>query len=344
MIRLLLALTGAGIVIISFFWGMRILMVKATDPPHLARLVFRGVRNVMYGAGMLARDPRRRQQIWALYVPVSLLAIIAVSLALIVVGYTLIFFGVSQDTLSASYTNSVSSLSVLGFGGLPTTLPQRTLALIEAFTGPVFVALLIAYLANMTSTLSQSQAHLRTVAIEIGRVSSGPELLVRAARGPGLAALSTIWKDWATEFVWAEESYDTVEGYLQLFALSMHDRWLGEARIVLDAANLRNAVLDLPDDPQAARCLSEGARALDHIVAHYHHFVLSFHTPSPSPPLTRGQFEDVCNELSAAMLPTVADRDAAWQTFEDRRQTYASPLDRLNQMMDKPASRSGFRI
>lgn len=331
-IRLLSALLGISLVVLSFFWAMRILMVKATDPPRLARIVFDAVRNVMYLLGVIMRSPTRRQQIWTLYVPVSLLAIIAVSLVQIVSGYTLIFYGISNDTLATAYTNSVSSLSVLGFGGLPPTQVQSTIALVEAFTGPVLVALLISYLANMTSSLGQRQVQLRTINAEVGSAISGPDLLERAAAGPGLAALSTVWKDWTAEFRALEQSYDTVEGYLLLFGLSMHELWLTDAVTVLDAANLRNAAIDSPDDPQATRCLDAGPSALGLVVDHFQHFVLALHAPQPLPVLTRRDFDDLCDMLETAQVATVADRDSAWRQFEDRRQTYGDSVERLHHM------------
>jgi hypothetical protein len=341
-IRILAALFGIGLAIVSFFWAMRILMVKSAEPPRMAHVVFDGVRNVMYLLGAITRNPTRRQQIWSLYVPVSLLAIIAVTLVEIVVAYTLIFYGISNDDLSTSYTNSISSLSVLGFGGLPSTQVQRTLALAEAFTGPVLVALLITYLATMTSSLGQRQVQLRTINAEIGSASSGQDLLERAAVGPGLSALSAVWKDWTAEFTSLEQSYDTVEGYLLLFGLSMHGQWITDAVTVLDAANLRNTAIDLPDDPQAARCLDAGPSALKLVVANFQHFVLSLDAPQPLPVVTRGEFDDLCSKLQEAKVPVVANRDTAWRQFEDRRKTYGDLVDLLHRKVVAISFGRGF--
>jgi hypothetical protein len=173
------------------------------------------------------------------------------SVAEILVGYTLIFYGVSSDSLRTSYINSVSSLSVLGFGGLPAPLLQATIALAEAFTGPNFVALLITNLANVYSSLNQERTRLRAIEVQVGHARSGPDLLERAGKGPGLAALSAVWMNWVAEFEQIEESYDTVEGYLLISVPSMQNRWVSGVETVLDAANLRNTVLDLPHDPQA---------------------------------------------------------------------------------------------
>src|SRR6185312_3426821 len=111
-----------------------------------------------------------------------------------------------------------------------------TLALAEAFTGPIFVALLITYLAGINSSVSQRQAQLRTIEVKVGSAKSGPDLLERALAGPGLTALTTIWQDWTQEFVLGKAAFPTVEGYLLIYSPGMHDQWVADAETVLDAA------------------------------------------------------------------------------------------------------------
>lgn len=332
--RLLATFGGCALIALAFGWAMQVLTVKNANPPPLARLVFRGVRFFMYAIGNIALFRQRRQSIWALYVAVSLLAIVAIAVAQILIGYTLLFYGVSQDDLKTSYINSVSSLSVLGFGGLPSTLVQSTLALAEAFTGPIFVALLIAYLANLNSSVSQRQAELRSIEVKVGSANSGPELLERALAGPGASALTSVWQDWTREFVQARTVLPTVEGYLLAYSPGTHLRWVADAHTVLDAASLRNTVLAQPADPDADRCLVEGATTLRAMAATMDHALLRFHRARPQQGVTREQFDTVCATLAAIPVAIQADRDAAWQAFQQDRATYEDSLRRLSHMMD----------
>lgn len=336
-VRLLAALAGIAIVIIAFFWAMQVLMVRRTKPPLLARLVFRVVRAAMYAIGLAVPTSRRRQQIWALYVPVSLLAIIGVSVAEILVGYTLIFYGISSDSMRQSYINSVSSLSVLGFGGLPGQLSQATVGLAEAFTGPIFVALLVTNLASMYSALNQEKIRLRSTERQVGRARTGPDLLRNAVAGSGLDALTPVWQDWAEEFETVGETYDTVEGYLMIFAPTMRNPWVADVATVLDAANLRNAIFDLPADAQAARCLAEGASAVMLMAGHFHGAAAPARRGQPTHVVSRDEFDAACTAL-AADAPVTADRDTAWQTFQERRATYAEPVTRLSRLMHSPVA------
>lgn len=335
-IRLLAALGGVVLIVLAFSWAMQVLTVKNADPPLLARLVFRGVRSVMYALGNMVVLRRHRQRIWSLYVSVSLLAIVAIAIAQILLGYTLVFYGISNDSLHVSYVNSVSSLSVLGFGGLPGTLAQSTLALAEAFTGPIFVALLITYLAGIDSSVSQRQAQLRTIEVKVGTAHSGPDLLERALAGPGLAALTDVWQAWTQEFVLGKAAIPSVEGYLLIYSPGMHDQWVADAETVLDAASLRNSAFDLPKDPDAARCLEEGAAMLSEAVTRTDHALLHIRRSHPHGKVNRAQFERVCDELAKSGAPIVQDRDAAWAAFAANRATYEDSMDRLSRLMNVP--------
>lgn len=336
--RPLALLGGIFLIVLAFGWAMQVLTVKNAAPPPLARLVFRGVRSVMYAIGNLKVLSQRRQQIWALYVSVSLLSIIAIAVAQILVGYTFVFYGVSRDDLRESYINSVSSLSVLGFGGLPGTLVQSTVALAEAFTGPIFVALLIAYLANMNSSVSQRQSQVRSIEVKVGAATSGPELLERALAGPGLAVMSSVWQDWTQEFVQAKASFETVEGYLLVYSPGMHVRWVADAQMVLDAASLRNSVFDLPDDPDANRCLEEGSDMLKEAVGRTDHALLRLRHSRLQGNVTRSQFDRVCAALAAAGAPMKKDLDAAWATLTQERAQYEDSLRQLSTFMNVPQS------
>lgn len=336
LLRILAALGGVIVIVLAFTWALQVLSVRNAAPPPLARMVFRAVRTMMYAIGNLPVLKPRREQIWALYVTVSLLAVITISVVQILVGYTLVFYGISNDDLRMSYVNSVSSLSVLGFGGLPSNVFQSTLALAEAFTGPIFVALLIAYLANMNSAISQRQSQVRSIEVKVGAANSGPELLERALAGPGLGAMTAIWQDWTTEFVQAEASFTTVEGYLLVYSPGMHVRWLADAQMVLDAASLRNAVIDLPADPEAERCLSEGSDMLREAIAQSDHALLRVRRHRSPAAATRAQFDAACAELAKAGAPIKADLDAAWAAFVQDRARYEGSIHRLGQYMSVP--------
>ncbi len=336
LIRFACALVGLVMVVGIFYWAMQVLMVPGAPMSPGVRLVFRSVRNLMRLAGQTMRVDQRRRQLWALYVPISLLAVIATTLAITLLGYTLIFYGISNDSLHVSYVNSVSSLSVLGFGGEPSTLLQTTLALAEAFTGPIIVALLIAYLATMNSSFTQQQRRLEKMDDALGGVDSGPELLIQKAENNGLADLPAIWKAWGDEFSTFAAHSDSVQAYLLLFAPSMHTHWVTDALTVLDSANFWNNVVDQPADADAAACLVNGSEAITQAVNTFHHHVITFRHDLSVMEVTPDQFQHACGDLTAAGVKLKPDRDAAWTAFRTQRATYGQAVHKLAEMMDAP--------
>jgi hypothetical protein len=111
-------------------------------------------------------------------------------------GYTLLFYGVAQNSMRTSYVNSVSSMSVLGVGWQPNTLLETTIAGIEAFTGPTFVALLVAYTVSIYSAYSIRRAQLDAMDVLLLGSDNGVGLLVAAAQGSeGIASLDPILGD-----------------------------------------------------------------------------------------------------------------------------------------------------
>ncbi len=332
-VRLVSTLIGLLIILSALYWAARILMVKGTDPPYLARLIFRTCRNGLHIVGNLMRNPEMRRQLWALYVPFSLLSILGCTIAIATLGYTLLLYGVTQNSMSTAYANSVSSMSVLGIAGQPKTLLETTIAGIEAFTGPIFLALLIAYTVSIYAAYSDRREQLDAMKTLQGESDDGIELLLSAARGEGIHALDRLWRSWVDEFKKLEEIYRTVDGYLLFFAPEMSIHWSVDAPTVLDAAALRNSlVAELPDQ-EAAKCLERGTVAIASLAQHYRHRVISLRTYPERRPIDRQEFDYCAVSLSAAGVATSGDLDQAWIDFQEFRSQYAEHVALLARML-----------
>jgi hypothetical protein len=95
---------------------------------------------------------------------------------------------------------------------------------------------------------------------------------------------------------------------------------------VLDAASLREAALDLPFDPEAGLCVRSGFVAL-RSVARYFDIPFEPNVSSADPiSITKDEFLDACDALSAVGLPVRADREDAWEQFRGWRVNYDRPL------------------
>lgn len=333
LMRIVSAVVGLVVIMATFYWAARILMVKGTDPPFVARLIFRACRNALHFIGNRMANLEKRRELWALYIPVSLVGILGCSVAFATVGYTLLFYGVSQNSLRTSYVNSVSSMSVLGIGGQPNTLLGTTIAGIEAFTGPIFVALLIAYTVSIYSAYSDRQTQLDNMDAGLSGKADGIDVLLAAAHGKGIDSLESIWVDWIAEFQQLEKIYRSVDGYLLLFAPNMTYHWSADAPMVLDAAALRNALVAGPLDTQAAECIDQGASAIAHLAQHYQHRVLSLRLHTARPAIERPAFDACARSLADAGVETSSNLDQAWLDFQESSNRYTPQVTLLTRIL-----------
>jgi hypothetical protein len=331
-VRFIAVIAGLALVISSFYWTAQVMMVRGAEPPYFARIMLRGARNLLHLASSIRPNPTRQHNLWALYVPFSLISIVVLSLIMACLGFALFIYGITSNSARLALENSISAMSVLGFAGLPPTLRETIVAGFEAFTGPIFVALLIGYIVNIYAAYSQQRDRVSDMDAKLEGNSSGLDLIENAAAGPGLDSLSVVWTAWADEFGDIEHRYRTVDGYLLIFAPVMTKHWSTDAVMVFDAANLRNTLVALPPDSEAARCLDVGSVAIGHIANHYGHRIYSFRRPQEPRTITLQEFERCASRLRGLGVPIAADVLGAWEKFGQMRESYAPATYRLQRM------------
>src|SRR5262249_42960322 len=145
-----------------------------------------------------------------------------------------------------------------------------------------------------------------------------------------------IWDDWETWFADLEETH-TSQPSLVFFRSISHDRsWITSAGVVLDAAALRTAALDVPPNPRAQLCIRAGYLALRRIASY---FAIPFDDdPAPDDAISidRSEFDAALDDLARADVPLRADRDAAWRDFKGWRVNYDAPLIGLAGLAQAP--------
>lgn len=331
-VRFVAAIVGLALVASAFYWTAQVMMIRGADSPFFARVILRAARNLLHFAATIRPNPDRQRNLWALYVPFSLISIVITSLILSCLGFACFLYGITTNSARVALENSISAMSVLGFAGLPPTLRETIVAGFEAFTGPIFVALLIGYIVNIYSAYSQQQDRIAAMDAQLLSSDDGVKLIERAAAGPGLDSLTAIWTTWADEFGDIGQSYRTVDGYLLIFAPVMTKHWSTDAVMVFDAANLRNTLIALPPDAEAKRCLEVGSVAIDHIASHYGHRIYSLRRPATPHTITQDQFDRCAARLNELGIPTASDLQRSWEQFEFSRSSYAPSTYRLQKM------------
>ena len=120
------------------------------------RFVFIGVRRVFD----LVADERRsfsdRDRVLALYGPLCLILLPFVWITFMIIGFTLILWGLNVEPLRQAFILSGSSIFTLGFAA-PTSLPIDLIVFFEAMIGLGLVALLISYLPSIYGAFARRE-------------------------------------------------------------------------------------------------------------------------------------------------------------------------------------------
>jgi len=334
--RIFIFLLGGYLVIIALSSTIKSLVLPRSAPDQLTRLVFLLIRRLFMLRLRRVTLYHEKDHIMAFFAPISLLTLVPVWLALVLIGYTGMFWATGSKTLFQALQMSGSSLLTLGFA--TTDSPWQTLLVYsEALIGLILIALLIAYLPTMYSAFSRREAAVTLLEVRAGQPPSAVEMILRYNRIQGLDQLTELWRTWEAWFAEVEESH-TSHPALCFFRSPQPDHsWVTAAGAVLDAASLILSTVDVPNNPSAALCVRAGFLAFRHIV---NYFDIPYN-PSPYFPdipisITRQEFDEACEQMSSNGIPLRPDRDQAWTDFAGWRVNYDSNLLALAAMTMAP--------
>ena len=276
---------------------------------------------------VLKHDYDKRDAAMALYAPITLIALAFVWLALVLAGFTAIFYALSDDLSWAyAFEASGSSLMTLGFVAVE-GVDLYVVAFAEAGLGLLLLALLITYLPTMYAAFSRREALVARTSISAGTPPTAFGLIERYHRIAGFDRLEGhIWVPWTAGFIDIEESHTSL-GALALFRSPQpHRSWVTASGAVLDTAALLQSSVVGYDAPAAQLTMRAGFLALRAVADS---FGLP-HDPAPQPgdpiAIDRSEWEDVLDELAAIGVPIAADRDQAWGDFAGWRVNYDAVL------------------
>ncbi|MEZ4667132.1 MAG: hypothetical protein R3E39_04305 [Anaerolineae bacterium] len=333
--HILVFLVGAALVINTLMTAIRTFVLPRGDNVWLTRIVFRCVSLLFALRTKNAETYEERDRVMAMFAPISLLTLPIVWLALVTVGYTLMYWAGGTGNLYDSFKLSGSSLFTLGFY-TKDTLPLIILEFTEAMIGLGLVAILISYLPTMYAAFSKRETLVTLLEVRADSPPSAITLIVRAQGIRGLDYLRELWNDWEVWFSELDESHTSLAP-INFFRSPQPDRsWITAAGAILDAASLMSSAVDIPRTPEAQLCIRAGFVALRHIAD----FFRIPYDPDPNYldpiSISRDEFDEALDELMAAGVPIVADRDQAWKDFAGWRVNYDTVLVELAQLTMAP--------
>jgi hypothetical protein len=327
---------GAAIVVAVFLSAVSTVVVPRGVPVRLTRVVFLTMRRLFEVRARVARTYEDRDRAYALYAPLTLVTLPAVWLALVLAGYTAVFWALGSHPLREAFITSGSSLLTLGFASVH-DMPSTVAAFTEAVFGLILLALLITYLPSMYGAFSRREVLVALVSVFAGSPPWAVPLLERFHRIDGLDRLEPqVWLPWTEWFVEVEETHTSLSA-LPYFRSPQPDRsWVTAAGVVLDAAALYSSALDVPRSPSAELCIRTGYISLRTIADLFS--IPHDSEPAPDDPISiaRDEFDAAYDRMAANGLPMRADREQAWRDFAGWRVNYDAVLIMLASMIRAP--------
>jgi hypothetical protein len=313
---------GTLVVVAVFVSAICTVVVPRGVPVRLTRIVFRTTRSLFELRSRRSSTYEERDRAMALYAPVTLIVLPVVWVAITLIGFMGLYWGLGVHSLRQTFVESGSSLLTLGFikaSDLPTTV----VAFSEAAIGLILLALLITFLPSMYGAFSRREHSVALVTILAGSPPSPVEMIQRFYTIKGLDQMDDeVWKPWLDWFVDVEETHTSFAG-LPFFRSPQPDRsWITAAGVVLDTASLYASTLDVPRSAAAELSIRSGYLTLRAIADFYG--VPHDRDPAPTDPISvsREEYDEVYDRLAAAGVPLRADRDAAWRDFAGWRVNY----------------------
>jgi len=346
-LRVLAVVAGIALLIATLGSAIKTVILPRAAVSTITRVVFLGLRRLFLIVARPSMPFERRDRVLAMYAPLGLIATLATWLALTLVAYMLIFWGLDLLTFREAFEISGSSLFTLG-STRPEHLGSIALVFTEAAIGLFLLALMITYLPSIYAAFSRRELGVTALAVRAGEPAWGVSMIERFWRLDRISMLHDVWVEWERWFVDVEESHTSLPA-LSFFRSPQPDHsWVTSGGAVLDAAALAVSTIDIDHDVQADICLRAGYLALRRIADFFR--VPYDPDPQPGDPIgiAREEFDAAVDQLRESGVPIKTDLDQAWADFSGWRVNYDTVLLALCNLTSAPTApwssdRSGER-
>jgi len=190
---------------------------------------------------------RRREAFLSIFGPLSMLALFATWIALLIFGFAALHWSLATPLQAPDDRSdfgtylylSGSTFFTLGYGDVaPVQSLGRFLAVLESGLGLGFIAMIIGYLPTLFQAFSRRETTIALLDARAGSPPSALELLTRLGQARQLDAVGPFlaeWERWAAELLESHLSFPVLSYYR-----SQHDNqsWLAALTAILDACAL----------------------------------------------------------------------------------------------------------
>jgi hypothetical protein len=285
-----------------------------------------------------------RDRLLAWLAPLTLVTVLGSWLASVFVAYAMMMQSVSWLNWPSAFREAGSSLFTLGYAS--SARSQLTaLDFIAAATGPLIIALEIAYLPTLYGAYNRREIEVTLLEARAAAPAWGPELLARQALIGTVDQLKELYQNWERLAADIGESHANYPLLLSFRSPRPNRSWIIGLLAVMDAAAMHMAVAPSTSPTGPARLmLRSGFTALRDIA----HVVGIPFDPDPDPDtpirLSYEEFARGVRHVQQAGMIMERQAEEAWPHFRGWRINYESIAYALARRLDAvPAPWSGDR-
>jgi hypothetical protein len=327
---------AAAVVVATMLSAIRTVVLPRAAQGAIPALTVRVVRAAFRLRAKRSVSYGERDRIMAMLAPVALVTMLLTWLLILFLAYGVMFYCLGGRSLSAAAEVSGSSIVTLGTTSTSHLGPDL-LSYTAAGLGLLLVALFISYFPSIYGAFTRRETGVTLLQVRAGDPPTPMTMLIRYHRIEGrLHQLTELWRTWEVWFADIEESHTTFPILVYFRSPQPERSWITAAGTLLDSAAIWMAGVDHVVDPDAQLCLRAGFLALRRIADG---FGIAYDPdPPPDGPISvdRSEWEKAMDELHAAGVPVVADRDQAWRDWKGWRVNYDTVLIRLARLVEAP--------
>jgi hypothetical protein len=328
-------LLGLGIALGTLFSAIKQTVLPGRKKVRLTRAVFRNTFRLFRLVFVRIQSEQVRDALSAFYAPISVMLLPLTWVILLMIGFTMMFWAVSEPSLGTALSLSGAAITTEGFLA-PKGVAQTTLYIIAGVIGLGIVGLLITFLPTVYSIYSQREEEVTRVAFRFGSPPSGAKVLEQAYRLGLAQELDNFWHTWEDWFTDMAETHISNSEVIFYRSSQPGTSWITTAGALLDASALFSSTVDRQDVPWLQLCFQAGCHTLREIATDVGIPSGSALASSASIHVTRAEYDAVCEQLSSAGVLLKADRDESWRAFVSMRSQYDFTLIALANFVYAP--------
>ncbi|MDA8060889.1 MAG: hypothetical protein M0T80_00415 [Actinomycetota bacterium] len=337
-VRVLLGVIGAAAVVASLDSAVRSTVLPRASRSRIAMAVSGATRGLFRLLVWRSTSYRTRDRVMALYGPVVLLSLLASWLLLVLLGFTCIYLAEGVRGGARAAELSGSSAFTLGTTA-PRGLTSGVLTYSEAGIGLLLLTLLVTYLPSIYAAFSRREVGVNLLRARAGDPPQATTLLKRYwFIDDAEARLGELWRSWEAWFADVEETHTTFLALNYFRSPQPAESWITAAGVLLDSAALWVSAVEHRPDPSAQLCMRTGFLALRRIATSLG--LDCDDDPRPTDPISigRDEWERAVDELAAAGIPVVGNRDLAWRAWSGWRVNYDLVLLEIARRVEAPVA------